>query len=165
LAGNTSADACTPVEVKDTSTSESGNVTGGGFLESPAGAYVANPKLTGNVTFEFNAKYLPHQLTSPSGKAQFEFKAADFNFKSTDYALMVITGGSAQIAGTGTINGKGSYRFILSAIDGDLTGRRGDPDRLRIQIFGPRGVIYDNAIDGTPDLTTPISGGSIVIHK
>lgn len=34
-----------------------GFVTGGGWITSPAGAYAANPALTGKATFGFESKY------------------------------------------------------------------------------------------------------------
>jgi hypothetical protein len=61
---------------------------------------------------------------------------------------MLIAGWKAMYKGTGTINGEGEYRFILSAIDGRLNGNN-VADKFRIKIwtedeFGVETVIYDN---------------------
>ena len=71
-----------------------------------------------------------------------------------------------------TINGGGTYKFILTAIDGQLNGGGGS-DKFRIKIWDPTvtnsaaAVIYDNMLGVTDDAdpTTVIAGGSIVIHK
>ncbi|MCU0487070.1 MAG: hypothetical protein MUC85_13280, partial [Anaerolineales bacterium] len=83
-------------------------------------------------------------------------------FKSTSYDWLVIAGTKAQYKGTGTINGAGEYKFILTAIDGS-------PDKFRIKIWDKvtGEVIYDNQAGArdAADPVTAIGGGSIVIHK
>jgi hypothetical protein len=138
-----------------------GFVTGGGWINSPAGAYVANPLLTGKANFGFVAKYQKGK-TVPTGHTEFQFHAAGMNFKSTDYEWLVIAGKKAQFKGSGTINGSGNYGFILTATD-DI------PDRFRIKIWNiaTGKIVYDNQI-GSPDNANPstaIAGGSIVIHN
>ena len=70
--------------------------------------------------------------------------------------------------GTGTINGEGEYKFMLSAIDGNLNGN-GEADKFRIKIWNKDTdeIIYDNELSEADDAdaTTVIQGGSIVIHK
>jgi hypothetical protein len=140
-------------------------VTGGGWIMSPAGAYSADPSLTGKATFGFVSKYKKGAAV-PTGKTDFQFHAADLNFHSEMYDWLVVAGAKAQFKGTGTINGAGSYKFILTAVDGDINGGGGS-DKFRIKIWGDTGVIYDNkqGASDTDDPTTVISGGSIVIHK
>jgi len=141
-----------------------GFVTGGGWINSPAGAYTANPTLSGKATFGFVSKYKKGQST-PDGDTEFQFQAAGFNFKSTSYEWLVIAGGKAQYKGSGTINGGGDYFFMLTAIDGDL---KGGPDTFRMKVWNKTtlAVIYDNQITAsdTADPTTPLDGGSIQIH-
>ena len=141
-----------------------GFVTGGGWINSPAGAFTANTSLTGKANFGFVSKYKKGK-TVPSGNTEFQFHAANMNFHSSDYDWLVIAGSKAMFKGTGTINGGGSYKFMVSAIDGDLNGD--GLDKFRIKIMGNGGVVYDNQIgeDDDADPTTIISGGSIVIHK
>ncbi len=71
--------------------------------------------------------------------------------------------------GTGTINGRGNFGFMLSAIDADLTPST-DDDLFRIKIWDKDNddeVVYDNQIcgDDNDDRSTAIGGGNIKIHK
>jgi PKD repeat protein len=137
-----------------------GFVTGGGWINSPAGAYAADPDLTGKATFGFVSKY-QKGATVPTGNTEFQFHAGSLNFKSTSYDWLVVQGSSSKATykGYGTVNGAAGYGFLLSAIDGS-------PDKFRIKIWQTGGaVIYDNGSGGdNADPTTEIAGGSIVIH-
>jgi hypothetical protein len=63
-----------------------------------------------------------------------------------------------------TINGSGSYSFLLTAIDGQRPGG-GGVDRFRLKVRGPGGVIYDNQVgDGDDAAASTALGGGIVIH-
>jgi hypothetical protein len=141
-----------------------GFVTGGGWIISPAGAYRADPSLAGKATFGFVSKY-QKGATVPTGNTEFQFHAGNLNFKSTSYEWLVVSGGNrAQYKGSGTINGAGSYKFMLTAID----GAKGNPDMFRIRIWDDSGLVYDNqfsSLDPNADPTTAIAGGSIVVHK
>ncbi|GAA4394620.1 hypothetical protein GCM10023187_00640 [Nibrella viscosa] len=151
---------------------DGGFVTGGGWINSPKGAFKANPELFGKATFGFVAKYRKGS-TVPDGNTEFQFKAGDLNFKSTAYDDMrlVIAGARANYKGMGTINGTGSFRFLVSAIDGQVNGG-GGVDKFRIKIWNSATdqVVYDNNLapgslgdDAEPE--TAIGGGSIVIHS
>lgn len=147
-----------------------GFITGGGWITSPSGAYVADLNLTGKASFGFVSKYQKGQ-TKPSGNTQFQFHAAGLDFKSTSYDWLVISGTTrGQFKGSGTINGSGNYGFLLSAVDGNGTGGDGI-DRFRIKIWDKNittgnNVVYDNQMGDAEDAVaaTPIEGGSIVIH-
>ncbi len=145
--------ACTSAVVYDPS---AGFVTGGGWIDSVAGAYVPDPTLTGKATFGFVSKYTKGAAT-PTGNTEFVFQTADLNFHATSYDWLVVTGSDyARYKGIGTINGTGDYKFLLWAGDND-------PDTFRIKIWtedaaGVEAVVYDNGMD------QPISGGSIVVH-
>jgi hypothetical protein len=144
-----------------------GWVTGGGWINSPVGAYAADPSLTGKATFGFVSKY-QRGAQAPTGQTEFQFKAANLNFHSTSYDWLVTSGARAQFKGSGTLNGSGDYAFMLTAIDGQVNGGGGQ-DKLRIKIWSKSdgGVIYDNLMGGTDDddPTTVLGGGSIVIHR
>ena len=137
-----------------------GFVTGGGWIDSPAGAYRANDTLTGKANFGFVSKY-KKGATVPTGNTEFQFKAGDLNFHSSSYEFLVITmgGTNAQFKGHGLINGGLApngmeYRFMLWARDGS-------PDAFRIKIWyegAGEEVVYDNGFD------QEIGGGSIVVH-
>ena len=138
-----------------------GFVTGGGWINSPAGAYRPDPTLTGRANFGFVSKY-KKGATVPEGQTEFQFQTGNLNFHSSSYQWLVVAGSKAQYKGTGTINGSGSYGFLLTAYDGS-------PDRFRIKINGPSGVVYDNKFGSSDDIDgadpQAINGGSIVVHK
>jgi len=147
-----------------------GFVTGGGWINSPAGAYSPDPTLTGKANFGFNAQYKKGNNT-PDGNTQFQFQAGNLNFKSTNYSTgsLVVAGAKAIFQGTGTINGTGNYNFMISAIDGTISGG-GGVDKFRIKIWtnsNGSGVVYDNnsGSANNSDPSTALGGGSIVIHN
>jgi parallel beta-helix repeat protein len=142
-------------------------VTGGGMIDSPAGAFPADPGLTGKAGFGFVSKY-QKGATIPDGNTQFRFHAADLKFHSTSYRWMVVAGPKAMFKGSGEINGEGDYGFLLSAIDGEQPGGGGE-DKFRIKIWDKvtEDIIYDNEMgeDEYGDPTTLLTHGSIKIHK
>jgi len=145
-----------------------GFVTGGGWIDSPAGAYVPDDSLTGKATFGFVSKYKKGAST-PTGNTEFQFHAGDLNFHSDSYQWLVIAGARAMYKGVGTINGEGNYGFMLSAVDAKLTPST-DVDLFRIKIWDIENgdaVVYDNGLGDADDAdpTTEIQGGNIVIHK
>ena len=147
-----------------------GHVTGGGWIWSPQGAYAANTTLEGKAHFGFVAKYKKGANT-PDGNTEFQFKTANLNFHSNTYEWLVVAGYKAMFKGTGTINGEGSYKFMISAVDGSLKNNSAE-DTFRIRIWGEDSAgeettIYDNQMDADIDAepTTTLGGGSIIIHK
>jgi len=126
-----------------------------------AGSYLT---ATGKVSFVFSAKY-SKTGSIPSGKTK--FKLNNLNVKSISNEWLVINGALAQFQGTGTINGAGQYAFLVTVIDGKITGTGVDYIRVKIwdKITGV--VIYDSqpgaANTATP--TTPSQRGSIAVHK
>lgn len=161
--GNVGAPSCVLAVWFDPS---AGFVTGGGWINSPANAYIPDPSLTGRANFGFTAKYQKGK-TVPSGNTQFQFNAANLNFSSTSIQWLVVAGARAQFKGTGTINGAGNYTFMLTAIDGSLPGG-GGADKFRMKIMDASGgLVYDNMLNApdTSDPTTVLGGGSIHIHK
>jgi DNA/RNA endonuclease G (NUC1) len=117
-----------------------GFVTGGGFIVTPAG----------KATLNVNAKYVNGQ-SAPIGNTQ--FKLAGYDFTSTSYAWLVVSGSTAQYSGLGTVNGAGSYGFEATVVDGS-------PDAFRIRIWDTvtNAVIYDN---GAPQT---LGGGNVTVH-
>ncbi|MFS0755322.1 hypothetical protein ABC383_11585 [Noviherbaspirillum sp. 1P10PC] len=146
-----------------------GFVTGGGWIMSPEGAYKADEHMTGRATFGFVSKYLKG-ANKPSGETEFRFQTSGLNFYSNNYDWLVVGGARAQYKGSGTINGTGSYQFMLTAVDGDLIAK-GTPDRFRIRIWhhddrtNTDVTDYDNQIDsiaaGSSLEGTVLGGGSI----
>ena len=83
---------------------------------------------------------------------------------------LIVGGARAQYKGVGKVNGTGHYGFLLTAIDGEISGG-GGVDRFRIKIWDKDNgdqVIYDNPVssascDDTNDGSTPctaIAGGT-----
>ena len=142
-------------------------ITGGGLIDSPAGAYTADPTLTGKAGFGFVSKY-KKGATVPGGNTQFRFHAGDINFKSESYDWLVVAGHKGMFKGTGTNNGEGNYGFILSAIDAELTPST-DVDLFRIKIWDINTgiILYDNGLGAADDADPPtaLTHGSIKIHK
>ncbi len=139
-----------------------GFVSGGGWIDSPAGAYIANDSLSGKANFGFVSKYIKGKQ-APTGTTEFQFKTTGLNFHSGHYYWLVVTGGdTAMFSGSGTINGllapNGEpYNFKIWAYDGQ-------PDTFRIRIWwedngGAEHDIYDNGAHQS------LGGGSIVVHK
>jgi hypothetical protein len=142
---------------------EGGFVTGGGWIDSPEGAYKPDDTLAGKANFGFVSKYKKGADT-PTGNTEFQFHAASLNFHSSRYESLAVTnltgGNVARFKGTGTLNGMGDYKLMLWA--GDGTGTDG-ADTFRIKIWeeddvGNETVTYDNGF------AQHIGGGSIVIH-
>ena len=145
-----------------------GFVTGGGWINTPVDSYTVDPNLSGKATFGFVSKYLKGAKV-PTGSTEFQFHVAKFNFKSTSYDWLVVSGAKAQYKGTGTVNGVSGYTFLLTATDGQVSGG-GGIDKFRIKIRDAGGaVIYDNAMGASDDIDSAnpqdIASGSIVIHK
>jgi hypothetical protein len=163
VAGNAGPASCAYYAVYDPS---AGFVTGGGWINSPAGAYAADPGLVGKANFGFVSKYQKGADT-PTGQTEFHFHAASFKFDSASYEWLVIAGAKAQYKGVGTVNGAGNYGFMLTAVDGSINGGGGtDKFRLKVWNIATGSIVYDNQLgadDGAAP-TTALGGGSIVIH-
>jgi PKD repeat protein len=144
-----------------------GFITGGGWVNLPAGAYLADSTLKGKANFGFVSKYDKGKAV-PTGNTEFQFKIGDLNFKSTAYEWLVISGAKAQYKGSGTINGAGDYGFIVTAIDGEKKSPV-QPDTFMIKIWdkATNALIFDSLLNASDDAdpTTTLGGGSIVIHK
>jgi PKD repeat protein len=147
----------------------SGFVTGGGWIDSPAGAcrlVGCTDATVGKATFGFVSRY-QKGATTPSGNTEFQFKDGGLRFTSDSYQWLVVSGPMAQYKGTGRVNGTAGYGFLLTARDGDLPGG-GGVDRFRIKIWEASGtVVYDNQMGKTDNggATTALGGGQIQIHR
>jgi hypothetical protein len=144
-------------------------ITGGGWIISPVGALIAQPLLSGKANFGFVAKYKKGK-SEVDGDTEFQFQNGDFNFESSalNAGSLVISGSKGTYRGEGTVNGQGNYGFMVSAVDGQISGS-GGTDLFRIKIWDKsngNSVVYDNNTgkdeNGVP--STTLGGGSIVIH-
>ena len=142
-----------------------GFVTGGGWIDSPTGAYTPDPSVHGPARFGFVSQY-KKGATVPTGSTQFQFQAGNVNLHSNTFEWLVVSGARAQFRGVGSVNGVVGHRFSVTIIDGDVLGDR--PDAFRMRIWAPDGgLVYDNQMgaDDLADPTTAITQGSIVIHN
>jgi hypothetical protein len=142
-----------------------GFITGGGWINSPAGALVGTTAM-GKASYSFDAKYNPATGVS-SGSATFDFPDGALSFASTRIDWLVVANAKAWIKGMGTVNGVSGYSFLLSAVDSELNGYR-NMDTFRMQIWNQNGtLVYDNQL--TVPRNAPagqmIAGGSIVVHR
>jgi hypothetical protein len=145
-----------------------GFVTGGGWINSPSGAYTpddpTDPDIVGKANFGFVSKY-QKGANVPTGNTEFQFHAGNLNFKSTQYEWLVVQGNSSKASykGTGTVNGAGQYGFLLTVYDG---GNSNDKFRIKIWDKTTGVMLYDNQAGAGDDAAASqvIGGGSIVIH-
>ena len=150
--------ACTMAVIYDPS---AGFVTGGGWINSPAGAYKPDVNLTGKATFGFVSKY-QKGANIPTGNTAFAFDVAGLAFASQSYEWLVVNQNrtNAQFKGSGTVNGLldpngNAYKFMLWAGDGA-------PDTFRMRIWYEDATgehdVYDNGV------VQAIGAGNIVVH-
>jgi hypothetical protein len=144
-----------------------GFVTGGGWINSPAGSDASDPGWYGKASFSFVSKY-QKGAQIPGGQTEFNFHAGNLKFSSVNYEWLVVSGARAQLKGTGTIHGSRAFGFIITAIDGQKNGGRGvDKFRIKIWDLATSAIVYDNKMGAIEagEAATEIGGGSIVIHK
>ena len=133
---------------------QGGFVTGGGWFNSPLGAYHDKPTKKGPAVTIFVVKYLKN-ASVPSGSLDFIFAAGTLQFRATNFDWLIVdqTNKTAQFQGSGKINGSGNYKFMVWATDKNT-------DTFRIKIWKLDGtVVYDNGSN------LPLYGGVVVINK
>jgi hypothetical protein len=146
-----------------------GFVTGGGWIISPARAcqvVALCGSAAGKMKFNIESRY-KRGATTPSGDTRFQDQSEAFVFRSTSYDWLVVSRSKAQYMGTGTINGAGSYGFLLTVTDGRENARGADGLRIKVWEKATGAVIYDNVQGAAGDLSTDmqgLGGGSIEIH-
>jgi hypothetical protein len=88
------------------------------------------------------------------------------NFHSGDLDTLSISGKQATFTGKGTVNQQSGYKFLVCVVD---AGSGSAPDQFRIKIWKDAlGEVVFDTQPGAPDQaapTTPLGGGSIVIHS
>lgn len=156
-----------------------GSVAGNGWFYSEAGYYLKDKRAAGKAQYAFEAEYNSNN-TVPVGNATFKFKAGKLDFRSTEYELLRIDGASAFLTGTGRLNGKGGYKLLIALVDAQnavsetfVTAEKGkggkkNPDRIRVRITDPKGVVvYDTQVGAANDAmpSTAIGGGSIEVNE
>ena len=141
--------------------STSGRLFGEGRLAQPTAS--ANTH-EGAPFFAVAARYSKEQKRL---RAEFEFAApkTTFRFRATSADLFTVTGGLAELRGTGRFKEHGNASFLVRALDGKRAGT-GQTDRIRIKIWNAGGVLFDSD-PGSPESAnpaTPVERGGIVIR-
>ncbi|MEV6305382.1 family 43 glycosylhydrolase [Actinoplanes sp. NPDC051861] len=99
----------------------------------------------GSVDFAFTARG-----GATGGSTWLHFPAGDLLFESTSQGPAVVLGPAATYTGTGTVNGAGRYRFLLTALDART-------DHFTVTIWDSRtGKLVYN-------LSTKPSGGGLIV--
>jgi hypothetical protein len=104
-------------------------------MESPARIsgsaylYPQSPPYKATVTLDVTAS------SPPSGTLQYYYAKTRMNFVSTSITSVSSSGSSAEISGTGKVNGTGGYTFTANVVDAA-------PDQFGITILNPGGGIY-----------------------
>jgi len=162
-AGNVSTPECIVLAVYDPA---AGFVTGGGWIDSPAGAYPAEPDAAGKASFGFVSRYRDGAST-PDGQTQLRLRQAGLTFHSEAYDTLVVLGAEARYGGSGRVDGDSGYSFLVAVVDGDLAGDGIDRFRLVIRHTASGTVVYDSQPGDadTAPATTPLGGGNVTIHQ
>ena len=100
-------------------------------------------------------------------RSEFAFAAprAKFRFRANSADLFTVTGGLAELRGTGRVKDQGEASFLVRAVDSHRTGA-GRTDRIRIKIWNAGGVLFDSD-PGSPETADPatvVERGGIVIR-
>ncbi|HYC94029.1 MAG TPA: DNA/RNA non-specific endonuclease [Thermoanaerobaculia bacterium] len=134
--GATAASAFQSAIVTD---ANAGSVTGGGWIDTQAG----------KGTLAVSAKY--QKDGSINGNVKFD--VAGSGFTASTYEWLVVSGTTATVKGTGTVDGVAGYAYLVTVNDAN-------PDTFGIRIWNPatNAVLFDTT---TPQ---PLGGGSLTIH-
>ncbi len=106
--------------------------------------------------FGFNAKYT-NGSSIPTGNAIFQLREASLDFRSTGIDGLSLSSTTVVITGTGTINGAGSYRFQITAV-------QGSPSQFEIRIWDPSATSGYSFDHPKYIASNALGGGSIKIH-
>lgn len=132
-----------------------GMAAGAGAFVSPLAASKAPLRHTGKARFSFIAQ-------AASGALHFD--AGELNFVSKDVRRVAAQGAQGRFEGSGTLNGKGSYRFALAATASHAAS--GEPGRVKLKIWrvdratGKEVVAYDNSWAGDGPARAAPAGAS-----
>lgn len=152
-------------EIKTKKSSSSGFTHGSGFIQSSNGAVANDGSKSGQGEFRLNARI--KKGGELQGRASFSFKNGNIDFQSTSYSRIIVSGNTAKVSGTGTVNGSGGNEFYISVVDEKSTGRNrvADKYRLRIVDSATREVVYDNQMGDSEEAkaTYPITNGNILV--
>lgn len=147
-----------------------GWLQGSGRHYVPAGAVKGQPTVEGSASFSLTARY--QSPTNLRGQLTYRLRGAGFTFTATNYQWLVVADSQFQLAGTGQVNGAGTYAFLLTGTDGQAAGGDGI-DRLRLKVWEPSPggqLVFDSTLNpaATDDINSalpmPIQRGRLEIR-
>ena len=119
-----------------------GKASGGGFINNP-----------GKRSFSFYGEY-KGGASGPGGDLSYDDKSGT-KVSATGISTFVISGGNkATITGTASINGAGSYKFTLEAVD---NGEPGRTDTFKLTLTDPMNPLWKYETSGT------LAGGNLQV--
>lgn len=144
-----------------------GFITGGGRIDSPAGAVASDLAETGYVEFGFGAKYRKKSLT-PKGSVDFVAESGSIYFHSTalNWIVVVTSSDCAKVNDMGELNGDGNeYEFSMTVCNNEESGTL-DTFRMQIWTAEDKQIVYDNLMgnDDNGYAGTELSDGDVHIH-
>ena len=104
-------------------TRTAGFVTGGGWIESPPGAYRPNVALEGKANFGFVSKY-QKGAKGADRRDRVPVQGRQPELPQHAYEWLVVAGAQGAVQGRGKINGSGDYGFMLTGDRRQAAGRR-----------------------------------------
>jgi len=145
---------------------DAGWLTIAGDFQSPTGAWTERPSVSTLASIDVLAGYIGD---SPTGRLTFTLGGSSrtspaLSLRATGFSQLVMGDDTAWLHGTGTLNGKRGYAFILTATDGPGMNAN---DGVRIRIWDTESltVVYDNVSSAplfTP-ATQPLKRGLVSI--
>ncbi len=120
------------------------SVKGAGWFDSPKGAIFNNPNVEGKLFFAFIANIDKKKRLNGNVLLTFPKSLKLFTSNSVDW--LTINNSTGQIKGSGKINGKGDYGFLITAISNDKKLFT-DKDKIHIKVWNKSNgdaLVYDN---------------------
>lgn len=123
-----------------------GVVAGSGAVMSPLGAFAKSPLYSGRANFSLIAPAADSARTA-DGQGKLQFDLPGLNLRSNSLRLLGRQGAQQVFEGSGTIGGRGSYKFRLATTVGAAASQQG---RFGLRIWRTDPVtkadvvVYDN---------------------
>ncbi|HEX4824011.1 MAG TPA: choice-of-anchor Q domain-containing protein [Candidatus Polarisedimenticolaceae bacterium] len=139
-------------------------VAGGGWINVRAGSYAADPAFAERASLAF-VSTSSHTVSPAGGELELDLHREGFKFHASGFTSQTIANPGAQLRGNGTVNGAGTYKFLLSTLSFDGTGAGPTAVRLKIWNAATGAVVFDTQT-GAPDTaipTTSLGGTSPVV--
>jgi hypothetical protein len=135
---------------------EAGTANIDGSTATPTGALVSEPNASGQTWVHQTAQYQTSSSTTPVGQGKAWTDGTTFRLEPSTVEWLVLTkGGKVASRGTGTINGRSGYTWVIYGWDACQNGRTdcvGIPtDRSRLVVFesATGTVVYDHSPGST----------------